>query len=58
MSFGRWLGLIDLVASLLLIWSLREPLLLVFAAVVLPMALCTLVAPCAGDSIAPAPSPC
>ena len=43
MSFGRWLGLIALVASLLLIWSLREPLVLVFAAVVLAMALCTLV---------------
>lgn len=43
MSFGRWLGLIALVASLLLLWSLREALVLVFAAVVLAMALCTLV---------------
>jgi len=42
-SFGRWLGLIALVASLLLLWSLREALVLVFAAVVLAMALCTLV---------------
>ena len=43
MSFGRWLALIALVASLLLLWSLREAIMLMFAAVVLAMALCTLV---------------
>ncbi|MEA5423004.1 AI-2E family transporter [Synechococcus sp. CCY9202] len=43
MTFGQWLGLAALVASLLLLWSLREALVLVFAAVVLAMGLCTLV---------------
>ena len=43
MSFGNWLGLAALVASLVLLWSLREALILLFAAVVLAMALCTLV---------------
>ena len=43
MKFGQWLGLIGLVASGLLLWSLRHAVLLIFAAVVLAMALCTLV---------------
>ena len=43
MNFGQWLGLLALVAALLLLWSLRETLILVFAAIVLAMALCTLV---------------
>jgi predicted PurR-regulated permease PerM len=43
LSFGQWLGLLALVAALLLLWSLRETLILVFAAIVLAMALCTLV---------------
>ncbi|MEB3321755.1 MAG: AI-2E family transporter [Synechococcaceae cyanobacterium] len=43
MSFGRWLGLIGLGAALLLLWHLRDALVLIFAAVVLAMALCTLV---------------
>ena len=43
MRFGNWLGLIALLAALLLLWSLREALVLLFAAVVLAMALCTLV---------------
>lgn len=43
MTFGRWLGLLALVAALLLLWSLREAVVLLFAAVVLAMALCTLV---------------
>ncbi|MFN7677818.1 MAG: AI-2E family transporter, partial [Cyanobacteriota bacterium] len=43
MKFGNWLGLAALVAALLLLWSLRETLVLLFAAVVLAMALCTLV---------------
>jgi len=42
-TFGRWLGLLALVATLLLLWSLREAVVLLFAAVVLAMALCTLV---------------
>jgi predicted PurR-regulated permease PerM len=43
LSFGQWLGLIAVVAALLLVWSLRDALVLLFAAVVLAMALCTLV---------------
>ncbi len=43
MSFGNWLGLAGVVAALLLLWSLRDALVLLFAAVVLAMALCTLV---------------
>ena len=43
MKFGQWLGLIAVVAALLLLWSLREAMMLLFAAVVLAMALCTLV---------------
>lgn len=43
MSFGNWLGLAALLAALLLLWSLRGALVLLFAAVVLAMALCTLV---------------
>ena len=43
MRFGNWLGLAGLVAALLVLWSLRETLVLLFAAVVLAMALCTLV---------------
>lgn len=43
MRFGDWLGLLALTAALLLLWSLREGVILIFAAVVLAMALCTLV---------------
>ncbi len=43
MKFGQWLGLIALLAALVLLWSLRDALVLLFAAVVLAMALCTLV---------------
>ena len=43
MNFGQWLALLALVAALLLIWSVREAIMLLFAAVVLAMALCTLV---------------
>jgi predicted PurR-regulated permease PerM len=43
LKFGQWLGLIALLASLVLLWSLRDGLILLFAAVVLAMALCTLV---------------
>lgn len=43
MKFGQWLGLIAVVAALLLLWSLREAMMLLFAAVVVAMALCTLV---------------
>jgi predicted PurR-regulated permease PerM len=43
LTFGQWLGLIALIAALLLLWSLREAMVLIFAAVVLAMALCTLV---------------
>ncbi|MEX0588407.1 MAG: AI-2E family transporter [Cyanobium sp.] len=43
MKFGQWLGLLALVASLVLLWSLRQSLMHLFAAVVLAMALCTLV---------------
>ncbi|MFM8260150.1 MAG: AI-2E family transporter [Vulcanococcus sp.] len=43
MTFSRWLGLIATAAALLLLWQLRAVLIEVFAAVVLAMALCTLV---------------
>ena len=43
MRFGQWLGLIATAAAALLLWSLREVLVLVLAAVVLAMAICTLV---------------
>lgn len=43
MKFGQWLGLLSLVAALVLLWTLRQSLMHLFAAVVLAMALCTLV---------------
>lgn len=43
MKFGQWLGLIACAAALALLWSLRDVLIHVFAAVVLAMALCTIV---------------
>ncbi len=43
MKIGQWLGLVSLVAALVLLWSLRQTLMHLFAAVVLAMALCTLV---------------
>ena len=39
MGFGQWLGLLALVAALLLLWSLKEVLLVVFSAVVLALVL-------------------
>lgn len=44
MTFGQWLGLLALVAALVLLWNLRQSLILLFAAVVIAMAICTLVA--------------
>lgn len=43
MTLGKWLGLLAVVAALALLWSLRHSILLIFAGVVLAMALCTLV---------------
>jgi predicted PurR-regulated permease PerM len=43
MGFGHWLGLVGLVAVLVLLWQLRHSLVLLFAALVLAQALCTLV---------------
>ena len=43
MKFGHWLGLLATTASLLLLWSLRDVVILAMAAIVLSMALCTLV---------------
>ena len=43
MKFGQWLGLIATAAAALLLWNLRAVVIQVFAAVVLAMALCTLV---------------
>lgn len=43
MKFGHWLGLIGLAVVVLLLWHLREAVILIFAAVVLAMALCTLI---------------
>jgi predicted PurR-regulated permease PerM len=42
-KFQHWLGLAALLTSGLLLWSLREVLIHLFAAIVLAMALCTLV---------------
>ena len=43
MKLQHWLGLCAVVATGLLLWSLREVLIHLFAAIVLAMALCTLV---------------
>ncbi|MEB3276258.1 MAG: AI-2E family transporter [Cyanobacteriota bacterium] len=43
MKLGHWLGLLALLAAVVLLWSLRDSLLHLFAAVVLATALCTLV---------------
>ena len=43
MKFGHWLGLLALVAAAVVLWNLRQNLILLFAAVVLAMALCTVV---------------
>ncbi len=43
MKFGQWLGLIAAAAALVLLWSLRDVVIHLFAAVVLAMALCTVV---------------
>ena len=43
MKFQHWLGLAALLTSGLLLWNLREVLIHLFAAVVLAMAVCTLV---------------
>jgi predicted PurR-regulated permease PerM len=43
LKFGQWLGVVALGAALVLLWSLRQSLLHLFAAVVLAMALCTVV---------------
>ncbi|MEB3234335.1 MAG: AI-2E family transporter [Cyanobacteriota bacterium] len=43
MKLGQWLGLLALLAAGVLLWSLRDSLIHLFAAVVLAMALCTLV---------------
>ncbi len=43
MKFGQWLGLIATAAALLLLWSLRDVVIHLFAAIVLAMALSTVV---------------
>ncbi|MEY3735461.1 MAG: hypothetical protein RLZZ624_520 [Cyanobacteriota bacterium] len=43
MKFGHWLGLLGIITALVLLWSLRDVLILAMAAIVLAMALCTLV---------------
>ncbi|MCP9808888.1 AI-2E family transporter [Cyanobium sp. HWJ4-Hawea] len=43
MKFGQWLGILALVAAATLLWSLRQSLIILFAAVVVAIALCTLV---------------
>ena len=43
MRLANWLSLTAFIAAIILLWSLRELLLLLFAAIVLAMALCTLV---------------
>jgi len=43
LTLGKWLGLLAVVAALALLWSFRQVVLLIFAGVVIAMALCTLV---------------
>ncbi|MCP9850500.1 AI-2E family transporter [Cyanobium sp. Morenito 9A2] len=43
MKYADWLGLAATIAAVALLWSLRDVLVLIFAALVLAMALCTLV---------------
>ena len=43
MKFGQGLGLLATAAAALLLWSLRHVVIQLFAAVVLAMALCTIV---------------
>ncbi|MFM7512301.1 MAG: AI-2E family transporter [Cyanobium sp.] len=43
MGLGQWLGLLALLAALVLLWQLRESLVLLFSALVIAQALCTLV---------------
>ena len=43
MKFGQWIGVVATAAALVLLWQLREVVIHLFAAVVLAMALCTLV---------------
>lgn len=43
MTLGKWLGLLAAVSAVVLLWSLRQAVLLIFAGVVIAMALCTLV---------------
>ncbi len=43
MKFSNWLGLAVLIAVLILLWSLKEILIQLFAGIVLAMAVCTLV---------------
>ena len=42
MKFSNWIGLTGLITSLLLLWSLKEIIILIFAGVIISLALCTL----------------
>ncbi len=43
MKFSHWLALLSLLATGVLLWSLREIIILIFAGIVISIALCTLV---------------
>jgi predicted PurR-regulated permease PerM len=43
LKLGHWLGLLVLAAAAVVLWNLRQNLILLFSAVVLAMALCTVV---------------
>ncbi len=43
MGLGKWIGLVVFIASLYIVWQIRQILLLIFAAVVLATALDRLV---------------
>ncbi|MCP4974126.1 MAG: AI-2E family transporter [Prochlorococcus sp.] len=43
MKFSQWLGLAALISAAVLVWSLRDVVIHIFAGIVLAMALCTLV---------------
>ena len=42
MKFSNWLNLVALIIAIVIVWSLKEIVILIFAGVIISMALCTL----------------
>ncbi len=55
MKFSNWIALIALLASSILLWSLRDVLILLFAGIVLSIALCTLIEKLRSEKFIPRP---